>query len=327
MVFQTVFGWGITGECKGAQSNNSIHFHVTCEPEEDWDQLLKKFWEVEQVPTSLDSSLNAKEKQAGETFRDSVPPTTRWPKWSWSPPQDPISQVRWISRPSMPKAILDGEITNQTGDWPVFWDVVLDCLHQDHAENSFWSSECECYYFPMHAVTKQSSTTTKVRIVFDALAKTTNGKSLNSILSSGPNVYNHSVQQILRFRIHRVTADISKMLRQILIAGTDTVESVLQLRPQLNKLLEKGRFVLRKWISNSQKLSGVYSWWVERKGDIIEFVSHDDYPKTVALHWNTLKDEMYVSIPRIEYHGKLTKRQLVSGIAKVYDIIMGWLHL
>ncbi len=56
----------------------------------------------------------------------------------------------------------------------------------------------------------------------------------------------------------------------------------------------------------------------------MEFVSHDDCPKTLGLHWNTLKDDMYVSIPKIEYHGKLTKRQLVSNIAKVYDV-MGWL--
>ncbi len=94
------------------------------------------------------------------------------------------------------------------GDWPVFRDVGLDYLHQDHAERITSEvvsvGEKQCYYLPMHAVTKQNSTTTKVRIVFDASAKTTNGKSLNSILSSGPNVYSHIMQQILRFHIHCV---------------------------------------------------------------------------------------------------------------------------
>ncbi len=401
MAFQTVFGWAITGECEGAQSNNSIHLHVTCEPEEDLDQLLKKFWEVEQVPTSLDSSLNAEEKQAVETFRDSVhqQPDGRY---EVALPRKIQSHKLGESRDTACRRLYSMEKSlTKRGDWPVFRDAVLDYLHQDHAERITSEvvsvGEKQCYYLPMHAVTKQSSTTTKVRIVFDASAKTTNGKSLNSILSSGPNVYSHIVQQILRFRIHRVamTADISQMFRQILIAekdrdlhrfvfrsspdepvsdyrmkrltfgvtsspylatetlrqvakdhysefptaaeivmtdfyvddllsGTDTVESALQLRPQLNKLLEKGRFLLRKWRSNSQKLLESIPDELKEKEPVMEFVSHDDCPKTLGLHWNTLKDDMYVSIPKIEYHGKLTKRQLVSNIAKVYDV-MGWL--
>ena len=56
----------------------------------------------------------------------------------------------------------------------------------------------------------------------------------------------------------------------------------------------------------------------------MEFVSHDDCPKTLGLHWDTRRDEMYVSIPTLEHNGELTKRQLVSHIAKIYDI-MGWL--
>ena len=38
------------------------------------------------------------------------------------------------------------------------------------------------YYLPSHRVVKQSSTTTKLRIVFDALAKTASGISLNDTL-------------------------------------------------------------------------------------------------------------------------------------------------
>ncbi|XP_058987180.1 uncharacterized protein LOC131806657 [Musca domestica] len=42
------------------------------------------------------------------------------------------------------------------------------------------------YYLPHQAVIRESSITTKVRVVFDASSKTSNGRSLNDILYAGP---------------------------------------------------------------------------------------------------------------------------------------------
>ena len=47
----------------------------------------------------------------------------------------------------------------------------------------------EVFYLPMHAVHKESSTTTKICAVFDASMKTTSGISLNDTLIVGPTVY------------------------------------------------------------------------------------------------------------------------------------------
>ena len=74
------------------------------------------------------------------------------------------------------------------------------------------------YYLPHHAVVKESSTTTKVRVVFDASCKTSSGYSLNDKLLVGPVVQDDLFSIILRFRLHAIalTADVEKMYRQIL---------------------------------------------------------------------------------------------------------------
>ncbi|XP_044005854.1 uncharacterized protein LOC122850862 [Aphidius gifuensis] len=79
------------------------------------------------------------------------------------------------------------------------------------------------YYLPHHAVIKKSSSTTKVRVVFDASAKSNNNKSLNDILMTGPTIQNTIFTQLLKFRSHKyvLTADIEKMYRQILLHKDD----------------------------------------------------------------------------------------------------------
>ncbi|XP_062542197.1 uncharacterized protein LOC134210185 [Armigeres subalbatus] len=72
------------------------------------------------------------------------------------------------------------------------------------------------YYLPHHAVLKPSSSSTKLRVVFDASSKG-RGPSLNDSLMIGPVVQNDLFSINLRFRKHRYvfTADVSKMYRQI----------------------------------------------------------------------------------------------------------------
>jgi hypothetical protein len=79
------------------------------------------------------------------------------------------------------------------------------------------------YVLPHHAVFKTDSSTTKLRVVFDAAAKTTTGKSLNDVLLLGPTIQQELVDIILRFRTHKyvLTGDIEKMYRQVLMHPDD----------------------------------------------------------------------------------------------------------
>ncbi|XP_076384172.1 uncharacterized protein LOC143262191 [Megalopta genalis] len=78
-------------------------------------------------------------------------------------------------------------------------------------------------YLPHHAVEKPTSTTTKVRVVFDRAAKSTSGLSLNDTLLTGPTIQDNLFTLLIRFRMHAVvlTADIEKMYRQFIVRPDD----------------------------------------------------------------------------------------------------------
>jgi len=79
------------------------------------------------------------------------------------------------------------------------------------------------YYMPHHAVIKESSNTTKVRVVFDASAKTSNGVSLNDVLMVGPTIQDKLFSHLIRFRAYKyiITADIEKMYLQVRLHEND----------------------------------------------------------------------------------------------------------
>ena len=71
--------------------------------------------------------------------------------------------------------------------------------------------------FPIHVVWKETTSSTKVRPVFDASVKSTSGVSLNDLLLVGPTIHPPLIDVLLRFRMHKValTADVTKMYRAI----------------------------------------------------------------------------------------------------------------
>lgn len=79
------------------------------------------------------------------------------------------------------------------------------------------------FYLPHHAVKKESSLTTKTRVVFDASAKSSSGLSLNDVLMRGPTVQDDLFSILLRFRKHKfvISADIEKMYRQVALDESD----------------------------------------------------------------------------------------------------------
>lgn len=79
---------------------------------------------------------------------------------------------------------------NQFLEFKQVIDEYFDSGHAEPVPAADWSEPpAHVFYLPMHAVRKSSSTTTKVRAVFDTSAKTSSGVSLNDTLLVGSTVH------------------------------------------------------------------------------------------------------------------------------------------
>ncbi|XP_068149534.1 uncharacterized protein [Drosophila tropicalis] len=96
-------------------------------------------------------------------------------------------------------------------------------------------------YLPHHPVIKESSSTTKVRVVFDGSSKTSNGKSLNEILAIGPKLHVHLQGIILNWRGLKwvFMADVEKMYRCINIPTDDAQYQRILWNPDTSDYVEE----------------------------------------------------------------------------------------
>jgi len=103
----------------------------------------------------------------------------------------------------------------------MFMNEYLEMGHMERIDEP--ESPSRVCYLPHHPVIKTSSSTTMVRVVFDASAKGSNGKSFNDLLMRGPVVQGDIFTILCRFRKHSyvISADVEKMYRQVAITKED----------------------------------------------------------------------------------------------------------
>lgn len=245
------------------------------------------------------------------------------------------------------------------------------------------------YYIPHHAVIKEDSITTKLRVVFDASCKTTSGRSLNDFLKTGPNLQEDLFDVIVRLRQHKyaLAADITKMYRQVkvaeehrklqrilwrwskeepirafnlntvtygmssssfiairclqetahqfkthyprasqvilkdfyvddLLTGTNLVEELKKLKKEITNILLNAKFELNKWKSNTIEISDLDNSQAT--------VKLGETTKILGLWWNTSEDTFHYRVKLENKEEKITKRNILSRIAEIYDPL-GWI--
>ena len=182
-VSKTLFGWTITGGIQ-ASTNKAIAMKVTEKPN-DLNHILEKLWEREEPP-----------KQRAVTLYQNT--YHRQPDGRYSvclPRLDPSPELG-ESRPLSLKCFLSSECSLQRkGQLPAYNKVLSEYEELNHSEKvpdtELTLPPTLHYYLPAHGVVKETSTTTKLHIVFDASAKTSSGYSLiaNALLVSAAHLH------------------------------------------------------------------------------------------------------------------------------------------
>ncbi|XP_055612339.1 uncharacterized protein LOC129758753 [Uranotaenia lowii] len=225
MLQNSVFGWLVSGFHDSGSNADEVRVHCNLSTFHDLEQSVSRFWELEMCQTN--STLSVEERLCENHFES----TTR---------RDDSGRYI-VSLPKKP------ELIGQLGNSRAIATRRFYCLEKRLEQNSDLKAQYSSFmseylalghmklvdavedvpgrhfYLPHHAVFKPDSSSTKLRVVFDGSCKTTSGFSLNDLLLKGPTVQDDMISIILRFRMHPVvvTADVTKMYRQIWVAEED----------------------------------------------------------------------------------------------------------
>lgn len=102
-----------------------------------------------------------------------------------------------------------------------FMEEYLEAGHMSIVKNLTHESRT-IVYLSHHGVVKESSSSTKLRVVFDASAKNHKSVSLNDALLVEPVLHDNLIDLVIRFRFFAIAiADLQKMYRQVLVHPND----------------------------------------------------------------------------------------------------------
>lgn len=235
MAQQTKLGWILSGPIATANSiTNSLRInHVSI----DFNEAIQRFFQIESVPeVKAQSKADA---YCEEFFHSTIKRDDEGRfvlKLPFKTPNEESAVLGKSKAVALQQFLrLERRLASNARFREEYTKGMEDYIEQKHMQLTTNTEEdCECttprgdsyfqsYYIPHHAVIKEGSTTTKLRNVFNASQKTSNGNSLNDILYPGPVKLADLTAVLINWRCHRIAymADIAKMYRQIRIDESD----------------------------------------------------------------------------------------------------------
>ncbi|XP_053685681.1 uncharacterized protein LOC128735210 [Sabethes cyaneus] len=223
---RTIFGWIVAGRYDAAESINSNCVIVNLHTDVDLNNTLRLFWEQEELrrkPPMTPTEMKVLEHFKSTLSRDENGRfIVRLPfDDSKLPLGESLTAARRRLRSIQKRFDSQPEFKQE---YEAFLQEYLELNHMEEVPaDQIERDPADCYYLPHHAVIKKDSSTTKLRVVFDASCPTFSGVSLNDRLLAGPNNNEDLWSVSLRFRSHRIgfCGDVAKMYRQVWVHEAD----------------------------------------------------------------------------------------------------------
>ncbi|XP_055708913.1 uncharacterized protein LOC129805179 [Phlebotomus papatasi] len=214
---QTVFGWVLSGALKDASTAPPPHSQCNMVTLASLEKTVKRFWEIEEVECAKSTSVENVEveehfaatfsREDSGRFIVQLPLRPNHTELGNSKKRA-IRQLRSLE--DRLKKLPDMRaLYNESMDNYLTKGYMTEIPRRDDDSNHF--------YLPHHGVWKPSSSSTKLRVVFNASAKTSSGLSLNDVLKVGPTVQPDLVTVLMRFRLnpYAMKCDVSQMYLQV----------------------------------------------------------------------------------------------------------------
>ncbi|XP_073942495.1 uncharacterized protein [Choristoneura fumiferana] len=217
-------GWILSGQIEKENKNkehNVIALHVTSMVTEDND-LLRRFWEIETDVYKKKKILTKEEENCEKIYTNT---TTRDEEGRYIvhlPLRQNIEETVKLCGETKQQAIkrfmhLENKFEKSEKLKTEYTKVIDEYKEMGHLKKSEPQECSKSVYLPHLAVIREDKDTSKVRVVYDASAKGSNGHSLNDTMMVGPVLQPDLRSLIVTWRQHKicVVGDIVKMYRMI----------------------------------------------------------------------------------------------------------------
>lgn len=225
---KTKLGWVVSGPVALEQQPSKILYNLNVTTDEALREQIEAFWKVEHVTQNCDSRFSKEERECEEHFRKTLQRDPTTGRFQVSLPWRENVSSLGESKQNATKQFynLEKRLSNNLDlkrEYIEFMRTYEAMGHMTRIDLNDHRSNGREYYLPHHGVLKESRTTTKLRVVFNASAGTTSGLSLNDVLKVGPILQNDLFAIVIKFRKHNVVmvADIQKMYRQVMVDPRD----------------------------------------------------------------------------------------------------------
>ncbi|XP_065078903.1 uncharacterized protein LOC135701886 [Ochlerotatus camptorhynchus] len=222
---ETDLGWIVTGTYDPYQQVSGSILIANVALQDPLAEKLEKFWSVEEVTES--SPFNTEEQEVEQHFLENYRRDESGRFVVQMPLRETVAELDDNRNLALKrfyalerKLSRNPELRSQYCEFMREYESLGHC-NEIREEDDV--SGLPRYYVPHHAVFKLASSSTKLRVVFDASAKSSK-YSLNDVMKTGPTVQNDIFSVDLRFRRHTFgfSGDVTKMYRQV---GLDRIHT------------------------------------------------------------------------------------------------------